>query len=117
MKIKTIRKKLLSLVMGDDVVKIESDVIRNGLVVHFELAKEHLNLDTLGRLCKEWCWKQGYSLQITWMLDDGFRYMEIAIWDKETMLQKYEVPANPKDTELDAIIKATEWVAKEKGLI
>jgi len=111
MKTVKIKKKLLSLVMGDDVVKIESDVIRNGLVVHFELAKEHLNLDTLGRLCKEWCWKN-YFITIRSGIAENGGWSNLAN-DNSVSFVSMDIPL----TEFEAIIKATEWVANKKGLM
>jgi hypothetical protein len=73
-----------------------------------------LNLDTLGRLCKEWCFKQGYFLQsgknndINWYAQTK----ECGDWNIHMFWESYIEP-----TEIEAIIKTTKWVAKEKGLL
>ena len=120
-----INKELLSLVLGDDeeVLFINKDLIDNYLQFKSWSGKrKQINLDTLGRLCKEWCFKYSYQL------------LPLGMWyhnDKQEhcCLQKhFSIPISEAvgvadvdrfygKTELEAIIKATEWVAKEKGLL
>lgn len=77
-----------------------------------------VNLDTLGRLCKEWC------LTKEWMIcsningkdysGEGIGFASLQDFEYEYDCDKLQFSAN---TELEAIIKATKWVAKEKGLL
>lgn len=75
-----------------------------------------LNLDTLTRLCKEWCLEKGYICEIRYLNE----------YKKHRCLIHYEIDGQEftevsciqlEDTELQAVTKATEWVAKEKGMI
>lgn len=107
-----INKELLSLVVAEKVTNY--GVENNGLWYTIPKVFGHkiLNLDTLGRLCKEWCLKQDYELMS-------------GIIKKECVCLIYTIKANRWDdvttkklagTEIEAVIKATEWVAKEKGI-
>ena len=108
-------KELLSLVLG---VKFETYELKdnfinvNNLMLHkYGNVYTPLNLDTLGRLYKEWCLKQDYVL--TSFVDhcgSGFCQVSSGVYG---MKRQHDIG----DTELEAIIKATEWVAKEKGLL
>lgn len=64
-----------------------------------------INLDTLTRLCKEWLISKNYTIALFSAISK--KQWLIAINEHQFFA----------DTELEAVIKATEWVAKEKGLI
>ena len=95
-----ISKELLSLVLGYEVLKInysqdnELGYVRQGNPFCT------LNLDTLGRRCKEWCATHGYNvssnLVASMLTSKGTR----RIFDGE---------------ELETILEATNYVAKKKG--
>ncbi len=123
-----INKELLSLVLGvtvievTDVCTVQNEVFYDVIgieVPEFEVAGDNgeyhrrVNLDTLGRRCKEWCIKRGY-----WLVIGYGNEIQLALYTvggdifKDTALYKHV-----SLTELEAIIKATEWVAKEEGLI
>ena len=116
-----ISKELLGLVFGE---KIENfiETINDGFIA-FYTADEYykdfgeseisvLNKDTLGRLCKEWCHKQG-AIEIHSGIENNDDY--VCIVDFEGCFDVLYFRQN--NTELQAIIKATEWIAKEKGLL
>jgi len=119
-----ISKELLSLVLGDKVINIstsERDAIENGygtmhsnciLVLSVSRCKM-LNLDTLSRLCKKWCNKQNYVLESAIDKKAWCNYYEGVDLSDEDKPLDYTLG----DTEQEAIVKATEWVAKEKGLL
>jgi len=122
-----ISKELLSLVLDKNVVAIDvnetdSNIEENTLeyiyrdndfVSHGFSNDEKLNLDTLGRECKEWCHIKGFFIKIHYPLNRVDIAVSVA-QDNTTIFGEKEFIEN---TELEAIIKATEWVAKEKGLL
>jgi len=110
-----ITKETLGLVLGKEVTQIMGTHLDGQLYYEFESNKYPLNLDTLGRLCKEWCFKQGYSQYIKIRKDlmnlyeeDHFFVVQFGIGSDKNAIQF------TGKTELEAIIKATQWVAKEK---
>lgn len=117
-----ISKELLSLVLNDKVISIstsERDAIENGygtmhsnciLVLSISRCRM-LNLDTLGRLCKEWCLGQGYSLLSS---TQGRLYINSKLGISGYFDFLHTIL---RESELEAIIKATEWIANEKGLM
>ena len=109
---KTISKKLVTLVLGEDDYRIskmdkERDINISGNTVYIPTTygSSEINLDTFARLCKEWCLEQDEELM------SGMRF---GSW---TCIDGNDMNTETSDTEVEAIIKATEWVAKEKGLI
>ena len=103
--------KLVSLILGRPIKTAPQRFIIGNNTMTFAFQDEDmwtdLNLDTFGRLCKEWCWDKGYALE---------SYLGCC--------KVIELPTNKtlkvfaaNIEELPQIIKATEWVAKEKGLL
>jgi len=112
-----ITKELLSLILGIPQGAItelkpytENDIVYTTYTLP-TIKYKILNLDTLSRKCKEWCLEQGYNTYL--MIGTQRHILELfSIEDMdECVYQEWDT------TELKAIIKATEWVAKEKGLI
>ncbi len=111
-----ISKELLSLVSGMEVLSVNKQSHVNRL--HYTtlhktvdtLKSHYINLDTLGRLCKEWCWGDCKEAINSMPTKDGWFATSTTYY--EMSLDGFEA-----NTELEAIIKATDWVAKEKGLI
>ena len=118
-----ISKELLSLVLDEDLqvlaelnnasLIIETDKDNNKLEVYLKfsfdetedsLLKE-INLDTLGRLCKEWCLEQGFIMNV--QTSDINCMIYIGATDTDIQAK----------TEIEAIVEATEYIAKEKGLL
>lgn len=134
-------KKLLSLVLGETVITGEYsatthncgesfnsictaiiETVGNELsytVLNNGYHEKYLNLDTLGRLCKEWCWDNDIELKMSRNANGFKAVLEHRFnMDFENKLENYnENVCCMVKTELEAIIKATEFVAKEKGLI
>jgi len=115
-----ISKELLSLVIGEKISYIELKPkigkVQRLFISHKEENyeyEERLNLDTLGRLMKEWCHIKGFLVKIHYPLNRVDIAVSVA-QDNSTIFGEKEFIEN---TELEAIIKATEWVAKEKGLL
>lgn len=110
-----ISKKLLSLVLNKEITNyvIEGNELWYTIPGVFI---QIINLDTLGRLFKEWCETQDYN---------AFSYPKIVKSNVGCRLYYKGNDANYTDedlffmgdTELKAIIKAAEFVANEKGLI
>ncbi len=120
-----ISKELLSLVLDEDIpdFRLEIDKGKNAIDSCIEIScwdnthKEFeacydINLDTLNRLCKEWCIKQDGMISIYCHQDT----IAVSV-SLDRGLTKYSSPSMSVYTELEAIIKATEWVAKEKRLL
>ncbi len=107
-----ISKELLSLMEGEEVDTIFFRPLKNYLIytVVDEPDKDIvLNLDTLTRLCKEWCFKKEYILASAFIVK-GFFSSSYCLIKRPTMSNEKYVCATHGDTELEAVIKATEWV-------
>lgn len=123
--------ELLSLVLDEEVILIlgkekhyvysgedllcKIKVLTYGICVANECGytKYAIPLDTLGREMKEWCWDNGYSIMVDMISRTDF---SISMENLKTGDNCYN-----KDTynctELEAIIRATHWVAKKIGAI
>ena len=103
--------KLLGLVLGIKIIDMETT---GNHIVYTPIDKRKwdtkLNLDTLGRLCKEWLSELYPNFSIKWANHKaiGMEDFQVRIWLNNVCIGKGK-------TELEAIIQATEWVAKEKG--
>ncbi len=106
-----ISKELLSLVLDEEVTATSFSYTAEENQMTYTIKNEkhsynELNLDTLGRLMKEWCSAQDYLL---WSSVKNIGVEKFHTFEKKV----FQV----ERTELEAIIKATEWVAREKGLL
>jgi len=117
-----ISKELLSLVLGLDVMAVCSE--QGGKLKYcFDdscgnlISRESkINLDTLGRLCKEWCETQDYNAFSCPKMVKAFAGCQLYYrWNDGTISD--EMLFFEADTELEAIVKATEFVVNEKGLL
>ena len=107
-----ISKELLSLVLGEEIIEI--DGVNENLIGFYFASTANMqlhNLDTLGRLCKEWVYKEfKITIQSAVSGTGGFAfsptYLSYPGLDTETVF-----------TEVEAIIDVTEHIAKEKGLL
>lgn len=105
-----INKELLSLVVAEKVTNHGVENNELWYTIPKVFGHKILNLDTLGRLCKEWCTTKECALFSGWDYENGHYNALIARHETNDIVDNYG------DTELEAIIKATEWVAKEKGI-
>lgn len=111
-----ISKELLSLVLGYRVSELH---VEDNNICYWKEDNTYdavLNLDTLGRLCKKWCLKQDIIDAIDFYIEKESVEFEICGFF-EDKTKGYSLHTDNCDTELEAIIKATEWVAKEKGFL
>ncbi len=113
-----IPKELLSLILNDDITWISNDISDNNLTYeenYNDVQNRHINLDTLGRLCKEWCHEHNYNafscpkmVKASAGCQLYYRWNDGSISDEDLFFEA--------DTELEAIIKAVEYILKdEKG--
>lgn len=111
-----IDKELLSLILGEEVLRIDSLDVALSDDIYYTIKStdytENIPLDTLGRLCKDWLFKKDFRAISGRSVEDICRFMCTLFSIKEhyciTLMD---------DTELEAIIKAVKWIAKEKGLL
>jgi len=112
-----ITKELLSLVMPNfEVINIyiRKNILCDYLWVETTTGYYELPLSELGRLCKEWCLKQGEESYIfSKSINKAFIGYQCYVYIRGLG----EAETTSKNTELEAIIKATEFVDKEKGLL
>jgi len=104
-----ISKELLSLILG---VEVGNYAMHGNYIKYENTANKlgdinNLNLDTLGRLCKEWCLTQRYQILSELQMYGAYAQVN----SEDYILDPITFKA---DTELEAIIKATEFVAREK---
>lgn len=108
-----ISKELLSLVLCSNVREFTISLTDNVCMVWFTgmTPDRIINLDTLQRLCKEWLltnvdmftmYHHQDTVSITIVTSAGIRYSS---------------PSMSVYTELQAVIKATEWVAIQNKLL
>jgi len=108
-----ISKELLSLVLGINNISGIYEITDNELnyATYADITQGmrdyDLNLDTLGRLCKEWC----YDLNSIILTSGRYSY------DKFFASKDNQNCIGFGETELEAIINATEYIANEKGLV
>lgn len=119
-----ISKKLLSLVLGEDVQAIDTESFNEHgctigesarIIIIIDDSDRILNLDTLGRLCKEYMSLQGFQIDIKVTECNGNYFVDLTDWRDGD--PKYIVKLFKSVTELEAIILATTWVAEQKGLL
>jgi|LGOV01.1.fsa_nt_gb hypothetical protein len=106
-----ISKELLSEILKIKVVELDTfsnDLHFNYFLIldHFTKRNDILNLDTLGIFCKEWCKAKKWSISSGWDIFSKRENIYIAT------VQNIDFKTNSFEasTELEAIIKATEWV-------
>ena len=126
-----INTKLLSLVLGEEILEVK-DIQKHDTFLEFYCKTkvdictigrtfnsvhgcyiQYLNLDTLNRKCKEFCWKQGHSLCTTPLMANPSIYY---CWD-ELESSRDETISIKGNSELEAILIATEYIAEQKGLL
>ncbi len=111
---KELTPELLSLVLDEKVVEV--NLIQNNNLYfkhHIELNWSHQNLDTLTRLMKEWVLSKGYGLEV--IIDtDGYmaRVTMLGMVGNGNIRTAFQ-----RKSEFEAVLKDTEWVAKEEGLL
>ena len=112
---KELTSDLLGLVLDEKVIKIEPRKAHNNIYYTIEFDEDELDLDksidTLTRLMKEWCWEQDYWLA-SGRDTETFWFAELENSEKDEWC-----PRRVEQSEFEAVLKATEWVAKEKGLL
>ncbi len=117
--------ELLGLVLDEEVQfgLLGGKIKNNNLSLQLKDTKEvnvykQLNIDTLTRLMKEWCLKEQNncvaSISSTLGILDSTAMCNI--YSSKYALGK-ETKAFYGDTEFEAVLKTTAWVAKEKKLI
>ena len=108
-----ITKELLSLVLDEEIgdgfyVDTQSNIVKYGLfsVSGCTSLTEEINLDTLARLCKEWCNKNHYSVLSGWQMTHWGGAYEVVVKQGNIVF----FSQSTHDTELKAIISAMQWV-------
>jgi len=114
---KELTPELLSLVLKEEIADrvITDNIQLCGDTMHYMIKDSYMaqiNIDTLTRLCKEWCLEQDGMINVYYHQDT----VAVSI-SLDNGLTKYSSPSMTEYSELEAIIKATHWAATEKGLI
>jgi len=78
------------------------------MIKHSHMAK--INIDTLTRLMKEFCFSNDLMFDVRYHTNYNPRTISIMTYGKDSRFFS-------SDTEFEAILKATDWVIREKGLI
>ena len=108
-------KEIIKLVMPNfEVTKIyeRENTIYKYLWIDTTTGYFELPLSELGRLCKEWCFNYYYVGSV--MIGTTSYRFDLT---EKTRHDCPDINNFYGNTELEAIIKATEWVAKKKGLL
>jgi len=115
-------KEILSVVLDCDVFNIEYVQDNKMTIVIRGEGYRHYNLDTLGIIFKEWCYRQDYYIKSGRNSDNS---IDKVCDEYETDVYQLVFDGEPReklvaniggDSELRAIVKTTKWVAKEKKL-
>ncbi len=109
-----ISKELLSLVLGFPFASIQDTRIGNSMLEYttYQLPThkyKSINLDTLGRLCKEWCLLNGFQIESAININGGYA---VVLYANSCAVIAYSILT--VSTELEAIILATAWVTEQK---
>ena len=109
---KELTRGLLGLVLNEELTNKICFFHENEIQISFADRVDKINLDTLTRLMKEWCWSSGNEI-MSGKINHSGTYLA-TVQDLNPL-----VPKRPfvNTTEFEAVLKATEWVAKEKGLL
>ena len=108
-----ISKELLSLILDSDINSIqyirhdEKYIEKNCIQFQHYGETESLNKDTLGRLCKEWCNDNKYAIRTEMHYKNSNKIAIMKFYDTGKWVEPFNTAF---ETELEAIIKATEWV-------
>lgn len=116
---KELTPELLSLVLDEEVIgigSIDNNVLdyaytENPMGGEESYIDGFINLDTLEKKMKKWCLKQGYWFDIKITLSE----CHIKLW--HTYLSTDLFKSFKERIELEAITKATHFIAKEIGAI
>ena len=131
-----ISKELLNLVLDLEIHEFKIIGDKDNVIFYHTknafMPMGDINIYELAHKCKEWCRKthgyivdSGYNTDIIEDEEICSNCLEVDIWEANvykitiTSQRDYikKVGIFARDTEPEAIIKATEWVAKEKGLL
>ena len=111
-----ISKELLSLVLDEEVLaldsKISNNMISRRIQYSFYSQWENINLDTLGKKCKEWCSTKG-----VYLLSGKTQFDRYKCFNDDFSIYNGKPIVTSHKSETEAIIKATEYVAKKEGLL
>ncbi len=122
MKASDITPELLGLVLDEEVTHIfgvEHNILTYEINYN-DVYNDNINLDTLTRKMKEWIKPKGYCINI---LDRNNGLLTLTLsygidFDyEESFSVKKGIHTDNDLIELEAVIKATEFVAKERNLI
>ena len=119
---KELTVELLGLVLDEEVKEIRwFKPNKNALQYDVEENQDYteLNIDTLTRLMKEWCFKQeleNINTNIAKGVSSGRKMYHCKIVKFKGFVKILDKSFEAK-TEFEAVLKAFEWVAKEKNLI
>ena len=112
-----ITNELLGLVLNKEVFNIVPDKHEENIVAYLlSDGWAFTNSDTVTRLMKEWCYDQGYAIETRY----NYPMQAVVIYpngsDNEIKNGIYD-GFGIGETEVEVVAKATDWVAKHKGLI
>ena len=111
---KELTPELLSLVLDREIDSVKIvELFPNQIVYEVYEHATLLNIDTLTRLMKEWCYESKYSVMT---------YMNVnRTWSANIRnyiyCEDWNCVENDSNTEFEAVLKATAWTAKERGLV
>jgi len=106
-----ISKELMGLVSphGENEI-LRMNIEGNRLEILYEIGGwGSINLDTLGRMCKEWCLTKGYPLNSGPRLNGTFMTKVDSDLHSVTLYNNYV-----GSTEVAAIINASKWVMEQR---
>ena len=116
---KELTPELLGLVLGVHDVKEIDKVPFTDELTYAEDCEDIrvINIDTLTRLMIEYITKQDYELDIATdrCNNHSIEIMEYCMDDNE--LGCFKCATNSDDTMFETVLKATDWVIREKGLL
>ena len=115
-----ISKELLSEVLGFGVYQsirkdeyAYNDIKLN--IINTELLYDYVNIYELAHKCKEWIINKGYVLKLCYVLENDTREL---CFIETTLLRSNQYSSDYYDidskTEVEAVIKACEWILNSK---
>lgn len=110
---KKIDKKILSLVLDEEVISFEDySMCKVPEIAYYEIGGDtvHINIYEFQHKMKEWL-ENRYNLQL-WSIVASGGLGKIEIYDCAKLIETFN-----GDTEFEAVYKAVEWMCEKEGLL
>ena len=112
---KELTPELLGLVLGEELLSSQNLSLLNNDLTYCtkDMCINSINTDTLTRLMKEFCNENNYVIRTEMHYKNSINVAVLKFYDTGVWVEPFNTMFQ---TEFEAVLKATDWVIKEKGL-